>query len=81
MNIKHSIQLFLPLFIDGYEYYYYGQNAFMYIWITAFSVAGKPGITIKNPQRTQDHKHTVSEALCRIFENAVMQYFGTCCLL
>lgn len=55
MNIKHFTQLFLQLFIDGYEYYYYGLNAFMCIWITTLSLLqGYQRLTIRNPRWTQD---------------------------
>lgn len=75
MNIKHFIQLFLKLFIDGFEYYYYGLNAFMCIWITTLSLLREyQGLTIRNPQWTQDQLLS-HKCYAESFQNAMIRHW------
>lgn len=75
MNIKHFIQLFLQLFIDGDGYYYYGPNAFMCIWITTLSLLQEyQALQRGNPQRIKISYCLTS--LTQSFKTTVMQHLA-----
>lgn len=81
MNIKYFTQLFLQLFIDCYEYYYCGLNAFMCIWITTLSLSQDyQGLTIRNPQWTQD-KLQSQKHYAESFWRGSPAVLSTCCFL